>query len=53
MYSALKMLANFIYMRLTDVQLESVIKVMSKKFTSNTFFNAHNFVISLQVRGIQ
>lgn len=40
MYSALKMLADFIYMQLTNVQLESVIKVMSKKF-SNRYFLMH------------
>lgn len=38
MYSTSKMLAKFIYVQLTDAQLESVIKVMSKNSFSNRFF---------------
>lgn len=38
MYSALKMLAKYISMQLTDAQLESVIKVMNKNPFSNRFF---------------
>lgn len=38
MYSTSKMLAKFIYVQLTDAQLESVIKVMSKNSFSHRFF---------------
>lgn len=53
MYPALKTLANFIYIQsLTDVQLERVIEVLSKKSSShNRFSNAHNFVLSSAGKG--
>lgn len=53
MYSALKTLANFIYIQLLiNAQLKCVIKVVRKKeSSSNRFSNAHNFVLSSAGKG--